>query len=161
LTRTPPALALYGVLALWVVLAASPLAEQWSRQGEMLQALGSGGVAERAALVDNPAFPVAHAIAEATPPDACIEVLAYAGPAAIDYYNARLDYLLYPRRVSVSAQLGTIAPDCGYLAIFRDTQQNLAAEPFAGQWDEAAIAARTAGAERVGTDPNVILYKLR
>ena len=161
MARTPPALALYGVLALWVALAASPLAEQWARQGEMLRALGSGGLAERAAMVDNPAFPVAHAIAEATPPDACVEVLAYAGLAAIDYYNARLDYLLYPRRVRVSAQLGNADPDCGYLAVFRDTQQNLATEPFSGQWDEAAIEARTAGAERVGTDPNVVLYKLR
>lgn len=127
----------------------------------MLQALGSRGVAERAALVDNPAFPVAHAIAQATPPDACIEVLAYAGPAAIDYYNARMDYLLYPRRVSVSAGTSDTAADCGYLAVFRDTQQNLAAEPFAGQWDEAAIEVRTAGAERIGSDPNVALYKLR
>ena len=160
MTRTTPALALYAVLALWTVLAASPLAQQWSRQREMLRALGDADPAQRTALLDSPAFPAAHAIAEAVPADACVQVLAYAGPGAIDYYNARFDYLLYPRRVSVSADAAA-ATDCDYLAVFRDTQQNLAAEPFAGEWDEAALEARTAGAERLGGDANVMLYKLR
>jgi hypothetical protein len=159
--RTPPALALYAVLALWVMLAASPLETQWARQSEMLRALGSAAVEQRAALVDNPAFPVAHAIADAVPPDACVDVAAYAGPAAIEYYNARFDYLLYPRRVRVAPDTTIASPDCGYLAVFRDTQQNLAAEPFAGQWDETALAERTQGAERLGGDANVMLYKLR
>ena len=129
----------------------------------MLAALDGKSPAERAALLDNPAFAVAHAIADKVPPDGCVQALAYAGPAAVDYYNARFAYLLYPRKATVTADAGALAgPDgCGYLAVFRDTPQNLAAEPFAGVWDEQAVAARTAGAERLGGDADVMLYKLR
>lgn len=127
----------------------------------MLRALGGGAAERRAALLDNPAFPVAHAIAKAVPPEACVDVAAYAGPAAIDYYNARFDYLLYPRRVTVAPDVTVSTPDCGFLAVFRDTPQNLAAEPFSGNWDQAALTARTANAERVGGDGAVMVYKLR
>src|SRR5690606_25785165 len=129
---------------------------------DLLQALSGADAERRATLVDNPAFPVGHALASATPDDACILVLAYAGPAAVDYYNARLDYLLYPRRVRVTADVSDAAPEgCGYLAVFRDPPQNLAAEPFAGNWDEAALAARIEGAERLQAGDAVMLYKLR
>lgn len=154
-------MALYAALALWALLAASPLKTQWQRQADMLTALDQAAPEQRAALVDNPAFPVAHAIADAVPADGCVDVLAYAGPAAVEYYNARFDYLLYPRRVQVAPDTAFASPECGYLAVFRDTQQNLAAEPFAGQWDEAELAERTAAAERLGGAANVMLYKLR
>ncbi len=155
-------MALYAVLALWALLAAGPLKTQEARQSQLLQALAGADPERRAILVDNPAFPVGHALASATPADACILVLAYAGPAAVDYYNARFDYLLYPRRVRVTANVADTAPEgCGYLAVFRDTQQNLAAEPFAGNWDEAALAARIEGAERLQAGDAVMLYKLR
>jgi len=126
----------------------------------MLDALRGQELSERAALLDNPAFPVAHAIADAVPSDACVEILAYAGPAAVDYYNARFDYLLYPRRVRVTADVSERLDDCDYLAVFRDTPQNLAAEPFAGNWDDAVLAERTRQAERVESDAGVMLYKL-
>lgn len=149
------------MLALSAALAAPALSTQWERQSRMLAALDSKSLAERAALLDNPAFAVAHAIAEKVPPDACVQTLAYAGPAAVDYYNARFDYLLYPRKVSVTADVSAPADGCGYLAVFRDTPQNLAAEPFAENWDEAVLAARTEGAERLGGDSVVSVFKLR
>ena len=114
---------------------------------------------DRAQAVDNPAFGIAHEIAETTPQDACITVLAYAGPAAIDYYNARFDYLLYPRRVSVSADSAAGSAECEYLAVFRDTPANLKAEPFSGAWDEEALAERTATLDNVLRSERVSVYR--
>ena len=142
---------LLGLVAASLAVAAPTLLAQWENTARARAALGGMTFEERAAAVDNPAVTVAREIARAVPEDACVAVLAYAGPAAIDYYNARLDYLLYPRRAQVFANTNAQVDDCDYLAVFRDTQQNLQAEPFAGQWDSAALAERTQALEAVET----------
>ncbi len=154
---------LLGILVVWAAVAAPTLARQWSRNSSLRVRLSAVPEAERARAVDNPAFDAAHRIADATPEDACVAVAAYAGPAAIDYYRARFDYLLYPRRVTVSARSsagsGAGSGGCEYLAVFRDTPANLKAEPFAGEWDEDALAERTATLENVFRSELVSLYR--
>lgn len=135
--------------------------EQWDRQASMLQRLGGLSPGERAQALDNPAVAVAQRIAAAVPPEGCVAVLAYAGPAAIDYYNARLDYLLYPRKAQVYSKPSAELEGCPVFAVFRDTPQNLALEPYQGNWDDAALAARIAGAERIGGDDLAAVYRRR
>ena len=154
-------MALYVLTGVYALIAAAPLVEQWGRQGAFLDSVGRLTVEERAQALDNPAVPVAQRIAAAVPEGGCVAVLAYAGPAAIDYYNARLDYLLYPRRVHVYADTGAEIEGCETFAVFRDTPQNLALEPFQGDWDAAALAERIRGAEQVGRDQIVTVYRER
>jgi hypothetical protein len=161
LALSRPALALYGLTGVYVLIAAPALLDQWNRQSALLKSIGRLSPRERAQALDNPAVPVADRIAAAVPPEGCVAVLAYAGPAAIDYYNARLDYLLYPRRVQVYPSPTAELQDCDVFATFRDTPQNLALEPFQGAWDDAALAQRIAGAERTGGDDIVSLYRRR
>lgn len=146
---------------LYALIAVPPLLEQWDRQSAMLASLGGLSSQERAQALDNPAVPVANRLAAAIPDDGCVAVLAYAGPAAIEYYNARLDYLLYPRRVQVFADVAGGIESCDAFAVFRDTQRNLALEPFQGAWDAAALARRIEGAERAGGDAAVTVYRRR
>ncbi len=155
------ALLLGAMTAAWAVIAAPALVEQWSRAGEFERSLGDRSLRERVALLDNPASPLSDALARAVPASGCVTVLAYAGPAAIEYYNARLDYLLYPRRVQVFADSAAAQDGCEFLAVFRDTAVNLAAEPFAGSWDSDALESRVAGLERVSSDSLVRLYRAR
>jgi hypothetical protein len=154
-------LALYALTGVYALLAAPGLLEQCNRQSAMLGRIGGMSPQERARALDNPAVAVAEGIAAAVPPHGCAAVLAYAGPAAVDYYNARLDYLLYPRRVQVYADAGAALDGCDVFAVFRDTQQNLAAEPFRGEWDDAALAERIRGAERLGGDDLIAVYRER
>lgn len=155
-----PNAVLYLVVALWAALALPSLAEQWESSARLRGLLAGKSYEERASLVDHPAYPVARQIAAAVPERGCVTVLAHAGPEALDYYNARFDYLLYPRRVQAFADSGAEMEDCQYLAVFRDTEQNLAASPFAGRWDEAEIDARTAEAEPVARGSAVSVYQL-
>ncbi len=106
-------------------------------------------VDERTALLDNPGFRVAEEIELAVPANSCVLVLAYSGPAAVDYYQARLAYYLYPRRVRVADRVSARADGCEYLAVFRDSPQNLAAEPFRGAWDEQQFERRLASLDLV------------
>lgn len=152
--------ALLGLTAASALLAVGPLLAQWETASRARRALSPISFAERAAAVDNPAVAVARDIAQAVPADGCVLVLAYAGPAAVDYYNARLDYLLYPRYVRVVANSAAESADCGYLAVFRDTPQNLQAEPFAGDWDSATLDARVRTMEPVGSGSAVQVYRV-
>ena len=88
-------------------------------------------------------------------------VLAYAGAEAIDYYSARLDYLLYPRRVQVVADSSAKHDSCSHLAVFRDSNANLAVAPFAGNWDAEALEERLAALENVSSDALLRLYRAR
>ena len=146
---------------IYALIAAPSVLEQWERQSSMLGRLGGLTAEERAQALDNPATPVAERVAAAVPPDGCVALLAYAGPAAIEYYNARLDYLLYPRRVEVYPDPAAELEGCAVFAVFRDTEQNLALEPYQGQWDDAALAERIGAAERLGGDAIVAIYRKR
>lgn len=123
--------------------------------------MGAKAPEQRAATLDNPAYRVAAGIRPYVPAEACVGVLAYAGPAAIDYYRARLAYLLYPRRVRVAADSAARFEDCAYLALFRDTEANLAAAPFAGAWDRAELERRLRSLETIFSGSRVSLYRLR
>ena len=85
-------------------------------------------------------------------------VLAHAGPAAIDYYRSRLRYLLYPRRVYTFDRTSASVGDCPFLAVFRDTERNLAAEPFAGEWRQAVLRDRARRLRRVNESAEVAVY---
>jgi hypothetical protein len=161
LSLSRPALVLYALTGVYALIAAPSLLEQWQRQGAFLDSVGRLTPQERAQALDNPAVPVAQRIAAVVPEDGCVAILAYAGPAAVDYYNARLDYLLYPRRVQVYADADGSLEGCDVFAVFRDTDQNLAVEPFQGQWDDAALAERIRGAEQLGGDQIVMIYRKR
>jgi hypothetical protein len=87
--------------------------------------------------------------------------MAYAGPAAIDYYRSRFNYFLYPRRVSVFPSSAAEAGNCEYVAVFRDTRQNLAAEPFQGTWNDEELRARLSSYQAVSADEIVQIYRRR
>lgn len=148
------------LLLVWLAFAAPGLSERYEILTSLRDRLGERSLEERAALLDNPALPVAREILQAVPPQGCITVLAYAGPAAIDYYRARFGYLLYPRRVQVFADSAAPIEDCAYLAVFRDSRQNLAAEPFQGAWDEAGLERRLQPLEPIATEGPVRLYRV-
>lgn len=154
-----PVKVLAALLALWAVLVAPTLLEQRAQTDRLAAALGDRSPAARQAALDDPAFRVAQSIAAVVPEDSCVTVIAYAGPAAVDYYDPRFDYLLYPRRSRVVADSSAGGDDCGYLAVFRDTQRNLAAEPFKGQWDQPALDARLAALDKVGGEDGVAVYR--
>lgn len=147
--------------ALSLALAVPPLAEQWRAWGDLAPRLDGRNLDERLALFDTPGYPVAQAIAANVPEEGCVMVAAYAGPDAVNYYQARLPYFLYPRRVHLRADSGVTAEDCRYLAVFRDTRQNLAASPFSGTWEQETLDARTGAMERVHGDTLVTIYSER
>ena len=155
-----PHIALFVLLLLWLLIAAPGLAERYTKWNGAENLLASRTLEERSALLDSPASPVARAIANTVPPQGCVTVLAYAGPAAIDYYRARFAGLLYPRRVRVFADSAASAENCEFLAIFRDSRKNLAAEPFQGSWDETELQRRVEALESVASDGPVRLYRV-
>lgn len=159
LRLAPPQLAFLALTAVWAAIAAPGLLEQRSTNQRLEAALAGKSAGERAALVDSPAVPVSRALAGVVPDRECVTIAAYAGPDAVEYYSARLDYLLYPRRVEVAANSAAGSVDCRYLAVFRDSPANLKASPFNGQWDEQALAARVAGLETVSSDARVRVYR--
>ena len=144
-----PQFALATLLIAWLAIAAPSLRDQYSETAKVRETLGGRSVDERTALLDNPGFRVAEEIELAVPADSCVLVLAYAGPSAIDYYRARMAYYLYPRRVRVVDRVSAKADGCRYVAVFRDSPQNLAAEPFRGAWDEQQFERRLASLDLV------------
>jgi hypothetical protein len=146
-------------LAATILVTAPGLADQWQRSSRIRGLLAGQSVGERSATVDSPAFAAAHEIASIVPPEACVAVLAYAGTDAVAYYDARFDYLLYPRRASVVANSDAKFPQCEFLAVLRDTPQNLAASPFVGQWDNAALSIRLAALELVHRSDKVEVFR--
>ena len=156
-----PHIALFVLLLFWLAIAAPGLSERYAKLSETRNLLGDRSPAERSSLLDNPAVTVAGEISRAVPADGCVAVLAYAGPAAIDYYRARFAYLLYPRRVEVFADAAASAESCEFVAVFRDTRQNLAAEPFQGVWDEAELGQRLQSLDPVAVDGPVRVFRTR
>jgi hypothetical protein len=86
-------------------------------------------------------------------------VLARTGPEHARYYQSRFSYYLYPRQVRFSDHSNADAKGCAFLAVFRDTAPNLAQEPFRGHWDEAEVAARSAGMKKIATAPQVEVFQ--
>ena len=144
-----PQFALAALLVAWLAIAAPELRDQYSETAKVREMLAGRSVDERTAMLDNPGFRVAEEIELAVPADGCVLVLAYAGPAAIDYYQARLGYYLYPRRVRVADRVSAPAEGCKYLAVFRDSPQNLATEPLRGAWDKQQFERRLASLDVV------------
>ena len=148
-------------MAAWLALAAGPLVQTYEDGVRLREALGDRGADERLAALDHPGYRIAQRLIETVPPEACVVVVAYAGPAAIAYYRSRFNYFLYPRRVSVfpngDAELG----NCEYVAVFRDTRQNLAAEPFQGTWNDEELRARLSRYQAVSAEEIVQIYRRR
>ena len=154
-----PVKVLAVILASWAFLVSSTLLDQRAQADRLAAALGNRPLAARQVALDDPAYRVARSIAGVVPEDGCVTVIAYAGPAAVDYYDPRFDYLLYPRRSRVVADSSANTEDCEYLAVFRDTQRNLASEPFRGQWDQQALDARLAELEEIRDEDGVAVYR--
>lgn len=154
-----PVTVLAAILALWAFLVSSTMLEQRAQTDRLAAALGNRPPAARQVALDDPAYRVAQSIAGVVPEDGCVTVIAYAGPAAVDYYDPRFDYLLYPRRSRVVADSSADTQGCEYLAVFRDTQRNLASEPFRGRWDQQAFDARLAALEKIRDEDGVAVYR--
>jgi hypothetical protein len=159
LNAKAPVIALLGLLVAWLGLAAPGLSDQYQKLARARGSLADRSLNERARLLDHPAFSLAQQVSEAVPADACAVLAAYAGPAAVDYYRARLAYLLYPRRIQVLADSAAALGDCGYFVVFRDTEQNLAAEPFAGSWNQQDLERRLASLETVAVTSLARIYR--
>ncbi len=150
--------ALFGV---WVLVAWPKLGEQFASLEDWQRKLGGRSIEERAAMVDYPAYLVAEQVRQATPAGACVLFLAYTGPEHVNYYKTRFDYYLYPRRVVVQANTAAAADNCPYLAVFRDSAQNLQVEAFHGAWDDEQLRQRLAHLEKVHAGPHVEIYRAR
>ncbi len=155
-----PQLVLAALLVAWLALAAPPLRTQIDKTLRTRTLFEGRGAAERTSLLDNPGFRVAQEIGAAVPPNGCVVVLAYAGPAAIDYYQSRFAYYLYPRKVLVFDAVSATAGDCRYLAVFRDTPRNLANEPFAGRWNQADLSSRLSTLDPVQSGDLARVYRV-
>lgn len=151
-------LALFG---LWALLAWTPLDQQFSALAQWRERLAGRPLAERAALLDYPAYIVAEQVQQVTPNNACILFLGYTGPEHVNYYKTRFDYYLYPRRVVIHANTGAAAERCQYLAVFRDSAQNLQIEPFHGVWNEEQLRQRLAQLEKIHSGPHLEVYRSR
>ena len=155
-----PQFALAALLVTWLALAAPPLGTQIGKTLRTRALFEGRDAAGRTSLFDNPGFRVAREIGAAVPPDECVGVLAYAGPAAIDYYQSRFAYYLYPRKVLVFDETAAAADGCRYLAVFRDSAQNLANEPFAGNWNQAELSKRLSALDHVLAGGLVQVYRV-
>ena len=149
-------LALFGV---WVLVAWPPLSRQFTNLELRRGQLGDRTVAQRAAILDYPAFGVAQQVKRVTPSGACILFLAYTGPEHVNYYKTRFDYYLYPRRIRILADSGAVAENCEYVAVFRDSDANLAEEPFRGHWNEDQLQHRLTGLEKIHSGRHIDIYK--
>ena len=123
------------------------------------ETLGELTLGERRLRFDNPVYALSADLAAALPTDACVHVLAYAGPNAADYYDARLDYLLSPRRVKVSTDSSATSGGCEYIAVFQDLSANLQADPFVGTWDTETLRESLASLTRVASTDLVSVYR--
>ncbi len=126
----------------------------------MRSALAGKSADERTGSFDNPGFQAAQDIVATVPANGCVVVLAYTGPDAVAYYQARFRYLLYPRRVHVSADPSVTVESCGHLAVFRDSAIHLRESPFAGSWDEPALQQRLSALHRISATDFVHVYAL-
>jgi len=160
LTASRPRIALLALLLLWFAVAAMPLAKQFLQASQMRVELAGKSVSERTAYFDNPAFQAAEEIAQAVPADGCVVILAYAGPDAAQYYQARFRYLLYPRDVRVLAGTSASVEGCGHLAVFYDSPEHLSQSPFSGTWDARALRERLQSLRRLLVTDTVDIYAL-
>ena len=147
------------LFAVWVLVAWPRISEQFSSLEQWRERLAGRSLPERLAAIDYPAFVVAEQVRERTPGDACVLFLAYTGPEHVNYYKTRLDYYLYPRRVLVDAHSGRSEAGCAFLAVFRDSAQNLQIEPFRGVWNEDDLKQRLAALDRIHAGPHLQLYR--
>ncbi len=150
---------LLGLLALWLVFEWPNLEEQVGTTEQARAALGEMPWQARTAALDTPGYAVAEAIGRVVPASGCVLVLAHTGPEHARYYQSRFSYYLYPRQVRLSDHSNAEQKGCTFLAVFRDTAPNLAQEPFRGRWEEAEIAARTAGMKKVAAAPQVEIFQ--
>lgn len=153
--------ALAALLLIGLGMAAPGLLDQYSQTSRLRSLLAGRNTDERSVFFDNPGFQAAQGIKQAVPADGCVAVLAYAGPAATEYYRARFRYLLYPRRVRLFDSTAATVGDCGHLAVFRDSQRNLSQEPFAGSWSEQELDQRLQALHRVAVGEVVDVYQVR
>jgi hypothetical protein len=144
LKSRPERFLLLGLLAVWLIFEWPNLVEQVSTTRQARAALGELSWEARTAALDAPGYRVAQEIARAVPESGCVLVLAHTGPEHLRYYQSRFAYYLYPRRVRFSGRTDTAEEGCRYLAVFRDTPQSLAEEPFQGRWEEPELRARLA-----------------
>lgn len=156
--RTGNHILLLALLATWMLVAWPHLSEQFSTTSRALAALSSLSWEERAAALDQPGYSVARQIAGAVPSRSCVLVLSHTGPEHLRYYRARFQYYLYPRRVRFSDHTNEPGAGCEYLAILRDSAQNLAQEPFRGHWEEREIAQRTARMKKIISGEQVEIF---
>lgn len=149
------------LLVAWLGLAAGPLAQTYEDGSRLREALADRSAEERLAALDHPGYRIAQRLIETVPAGACVVVLAHAGPAAIDYYRSRFNYFLYPRRVTVFPNSGAEIAGCEYVAVFRDTRQNLAAEPFQGTWNDEELRVRLSAYQVASAGETVQIYRRR
>lgn len=152
-------LILLALLAVWMAIAWPHLSEQFSTSERAQAALGGLGWEERTAALDEPGYRVAASIANTVPARSCVLVLSDTGPEHLRYYRSRFPYYLYPRQVRLSDRTEETGTRCEYLAVFRDTPQNLAQEPFHGHWDEHQLAERTAAMTRVFAGDGLEIFR--
>lgn len=154
-------LVLLSLLAVWMLIAWPHLSEQFSNTEQARAALAELSWEQRAAAIDQPAYRIAEEIAKVVPERRCVLVLGYTGPEHLRYYHSRLTYYLYPRRVRLSDRTDEATGGCDYLAVFRDSRQNLAIEPFHGHWDEAQLAERTANMTKLFSADQMQVFQSR
>ena len=147
------------LLAAWMLIAWPHVSEQYSNTERVRAALASLSWEDRAAALDQPGYRVAREIAAAAPSGACVLVLTYTGPARLRYYRSRFPYYLYPRRVRLSDHSTEAIDRCDYLAVFRDSRQSLAQEPFRGHWDERQLAERTTKMTKIFGGSHVEIFR--
>ncbi|HYM12832.1 MAG TPA: hypothetical protein VEU62_18990 [Bryobacterales bacterium] len=144
-----------------MALAWQPVSRQFDSLDYWRSRFDDRPMAERAAMIDYPAYIVAGRVKQVTPPDACILFLSYTGPEHVNYYKTRFDYYLYPRRIRIDASTAATAENCPYLAVFRDAPANLAEEPFRGHWDDNQLQHRLAALEKIYSGDHVEIYRSR
>ena len=152
-------LLLLGLLAVWLFFEWPNLEEQIGTTEQARAALGEIAWQARTAALDAPGYAVAEAIGRVVPATACVLVLAHTGTEHARYYQSRFSYYLYPRQVRFSDHSNADQKGCAFLAVFRDTPQNLAQEAFRGRWDEAELVTRTAEMKKVAAAPQVEIFQ--
>jgi len=149
---TRPRLLLAALLGVWMFLCRGNLEEQWSVTAEARAKLGKLTWDERTAIEWPAGFRAAQEIARATPPGACVEVVAQTTPEKLAYYRARFPYYLYPRRVRWAIRQNAAMEWCEYTAIFRD-------EGASGPWEEAHLRDAAAQRKQVFAGERVEIYR--
>ncbi len=161
---TRPNVVLAIVFTAWAAFAWPALRSQAAKTLSTWDRLAPISGQERALAVDPVAIQVARDVAAGVPETGCVTVLAYAGEDARAYYQGRLAYLLYPRRVRLAVNSragdGNGDGDCEFLSVFRDTAANLRQSPFASRWDQAKLDQRLDGLPLVYQGERVAVYRV-